>query len=245
VDSAVDSAVKPGDWSSAWWWAGWAAGYAAWVDFYNQQLQIPGLEAGLIYSRLVESCGVFWTFEHAVFLSDRHTELHLNAQGRPHKDGGLAVSYGDGWGLHCLNGVRVPAELALTPADQLDPVMIATEKNVEVRREIVKKIGLQNIVRKFGGKKIHRWECESYQEPYREHVIGLGQVEVAYPPAKLYYELLEFQLGPEVRARALKMNNPSVDEIHVEFVPEDIDTVQKALAWREQDMTFIQPTVRT
>jgi hypothetical protein len=210
------------------------------------QLGVEIPEGGLGYRDYAQHAGAFWAHEHCVFMSEKPTALHLNAAGRPHLDGGKpAIEYGDGWGLLMLNGVRVPHELVATAADKLDPVSIATEKNVEVRREIVKKIGLPNIVRKLGGKSVHAWECESYGAPYQQHVAGLGELEVAFPPSKLCYELLEFQFGPEVRARALKMNNPSVDEIHVEFVPEEINTVQEALAWREQDSVYIQPTVRT
>jgi hypothetical protein len=123
--------------------------------------------------------------------------------------------------------------------------LIATEKNVEIRREIVKKIGLQNIVRKLGGRRVHEASMDSYGTGYQQYVAGLGDVRVDFPPAKLSYELLEFQFGPEVRARALKMNNPSVDEIHVEFVPEEIETVEAALAWREGEDRFVQPDART
>jgi hypothetical protein len=250
VDSAVDSAVRSAvgvyDWAYP-WWGSLNPGWASFFMFMADVLKIEIPLGGHAYAELVKTCGFYWCFEHAVFLTEKPTAIHRNAAGRLHKDGGgLAIEYGDGWGLYMLNGVRVPRELVETAGPDLDPVSIAKEPNVEVRREIVKKIGLPSIVRRLGGKVVDSWDCESYSEPYKQHVAGLGQLSVAFTPAKLQYELLEFNFGPEVpRARALKMNNPSVDEIHVEFVPEEINTVQEALAWREQDTVYIQPTVRT
>jgi hypothetical protein len=75
-------------------------------------------------------------------VSDRPLEVHRNTNGL-HQDGGPAVLYRDGFSVWALNGVRVSQEIAETPADQLDPRLIATEQNVEIRREIMRKVGLK------------------------------------------------------------------------------------------------------
>jgi hypothetical protein len=45
-----------------------------------------------------------------------------------------------------LNGVKVPKEIVMTPASELNPKLILTEKNVQVRREILRKIGLSRFL---------------------------------------------------------------------------------------------------
>ena len=56
-----------------------------------------------------------------------------------HKDGGPAIAYSDGFSVWALNGVRCSQEIAETPADQLKSTLILSEKNAQVRAEIVKK----------------------------------------------------------------------------------------------------------
>ena len=49
------------------------------------------------------------------------------------------------------------------------------------------------------------------------------------------YELLEIDLKLDKHAHYLKMKNPSIDTYHLEGVPFECDTVEKALAWRDYE----------
>jgi hypothetical protein len=96
-----------------------------------------------------------------------------------------------------------------TPAEQVDPQRILTETNAEVRREIVRKVGIERV-------------CYALQARVLD---TLGE-----------YELLELDAGEGRRYRYLKMHNPSVPEIwHLEGVDNQVATVREALHWRKPE----------
>jgi hypothetical protein len=81
---------------------------------------------------------------------------------------------------------------------------IIKEKNVDVRRELIRKIGIERFVLKAGAKVLDK--CGDY-------------------------ELLSIKLSDNVSdARYLKMRNPSIGIFHVEGV--EGNTVQEALNFR-------------
>ena len=83
------------------------------------------------------------------------------------------------------------------------------EKNAEVRREIVRKIGIERVCQKLNAKVLDK---------------SLNGI----------YELLNLDLGDGRSRPYLKMRNPSIKTYHLEGVPIEIDTVEKALNWRNQ-----------
>ena len=112
-----------------------------------------------------------------------------------------------------LNGVKVPKEIVLTNWDKLDPKMVLTEKNVEIRREIVRKIGMERIIEKLGAKVIDK---------NVKTIDGINHE----------YELLMVDIGFGKKCPYLKMINPSIGTYHVEGVHPDCKTVNDALEWR-------------
>ena len=111
------------------------------------------------------------------------------------------------WALH---GVQVPKEIVLTPADKLDCNLILKEKNVEVRREIIRKIGIERVINKLGAKSIEK---------------SLDN----------QYELLNFDCIDGRFRPYLKMFNPSINTWHIEGIHPECNTIEKALAWRDND----------
>jgi hypothetical protein len=126
-------------------------------------------------------------------------------EGRLHGDGVPAVLWESGEQLHFLNGVLVPEGVALTPAGELDCRLVVETRNVEVRREVVRKIGIERVVTELGA------VCVDRQGDY---------------------ELLLLDLGDGRRRPFLKMRNPSVGVFHVEGVHPNCRTVREALTWR-------------
>jgi hypothetical protein len=104
-----------------------------------------------------------------------------------------------------LNGVEVTQEIVETPASLLDPRMITKERNAEVRRELVRKIGIERV-------------C-----------AGLGATCV---DSEGDYELLLLKIGDGRRRPYLKMLNPSIGVYHIEGVAPECQTVRAALDWR-------------
>ncbi|RLC38715.1 MAG: hypothetical protein DRH51_07995 [Candidatus Coatesbacteria bacterium] len=125
-----------------------------------------------------------------------------------HSETGPAIEFM--WGekefeIYCLNGVRVPATIALTPAEELDPHILLGTDNAEVRREIVRKIGIERVCKVLGAETIDK---------------------------KGDYELILLELGDSRRRPYLKMRNPSLGVYHIEGVHPSCNTVEEALKWR-------------
>jgi len=143
-------------------------------------------------------------------VSDFPKTLKVNAQNQPHCDDGPSHEWRDGWKLYHLNGVRMKEWHVMTPAEQLDPVRVMKEINVEVRRELIRKMGVELLLSSL---------------PHR--ILD----------TKGNYQVLSVDFPDLLQdARYLKMLNPSIGVWHMEGVERECDTVQKALNWRAQSI---------
>lgn len=180
---------------------------ASWLSFYNYCLDVLGLECCEIlrpHFEIAKHCGWWLPFDDVAILSEKPIEINLK-DGVLHKDGGPAIKYSDGFCVWALNGVRVPQSIAETPWDKIDVHMVLKETNAEIRREIVRKVGIERIVKELGAQMIDK------------------QGE---------YELLNIDMGDGRMRPYLKMTNPSIGVYHIEGVPPDTKTVRGALAFR-------------
>lgn len=189
------------------------AGYASWADYFNR---VCNVSINRSFLDMVENCGYYWTLDEVAILTERPNKIMRNAAGRLHCVDGMAIQYPDDWGIWSLNGVVVNEEIVMTPADKLDPKLIFSEKNAQVRSEIVRKIGIERVVQKIKTKVLDK---------------------------KQDYELLEFQKieGMRIKPKYLKMKNQSVGIWHVEGVPPEVTTVNEALAWRNGLTEWSEP----
>lgn len=157
---------------------------------------------GLLSS--AESCAWWWPFRGFVYPVPRLEECHLLA-GLPHRDGGPAIRYRNGFSIYALNGVRVPEWLAMTPAHAIDPMRFADIDDADVRREFVRKVGVVRIFDRFA----------TILDMQGDYTLG----SIAVDPRK--------------PRKYLKMLNPSLPGIwHLEAVHPSCWTVQHALNWR-------------
>jgi hypothetical protein len=162
----------------------------------------------LLAKELAQSCNWVWFYDNICFVVDRPKSIKKKGI-QLHSDGSPAVEFRDGWRVWFLNGVEVEQEIAETPADKLDPQLITKTKNAEVRREIVRKIGIERVLNKLGAQTIDK-------------VNG--------------YELVSVDIGHGEKRPYLKMKNPSIENVyHIEGVPPGIDTVEKALNYRKPE----------
>ena len=149
-----------------------------------------------------------WYHDKVAAISDRPEQLHRNTTGSLHCDGGPSITWRDGWKLWHLNGVPVEPWLAETRAEDIDPRKIADIANAEVRREFVRKIGLERIA----------YKCQA------ETLDTMGD-----------YALLRIDVGQGRKWTYLKMLNPSIGLWHVEGVPLECRTVEEALHFRKPE----------
>jgi len=194
---------------------------SSWLSLYECFGVVCGLQvvdrlSGLI--GLAKHCGWWAPYSTVCFLQDRPAKIHL-VDGRLHCDGGPSISYRDGFCVYSLNGVRVPDWLAIQRSGEIDPTRITEIKNAEIRREFVRKVGLERIR--------HKLEAELLDE---KKVV----LQTLYDDAwECTYRLEELHFGEGVRRRVLIMPNASLEGVtHVEYVPMECDTVEQAMNFR-------------
>ncbi|PSK88928.1 hypothetical protein CLV63_12816 [Murinocardiopsis flavida] len=106
-----------------------------------------------LWCALARSCGWWWPGEDVCVISERPTALHYepvpnDAHGgvRLHRDHGPAVVFADGWCVHALHGTHVPAWVVSVPTVE----RITAERNVEVRRTAIERIGWDAYIDRAG-----------------------------------------------------------------------------------------------
>ncbi len=204
VENSVDNSVWP------WLDGHWMSYFFSYYDFFFDVVGItnPVPEA---YSALHETSkmDVIYPFDDVCIVSMNPT-VHVNGDGRLHCENGPAIQYPQD-DYYFLHGVRVSKEIVETPAELLDPTMILTEANAEVRREIVRKIGIEKVCQKLNA-----------------NTIATGLDYVGAP-----CELLQLEVHGEIQ-KYIKLINPSVSGIfHIEGVPNECNTIEEALDSRK------------
>ena len=191
---------------------GYDSGWTAFYDFFqsigvkfDEEIKFD------IWKEFILHSGVFATVlcENVAFVCIRPCVVKTNSNDDLHCENGPAISWCDGYEEYALNGVWVTKEIVMTSKDKLDSKIILKETNAEVRREIVRKIGVEKISSDLGSKCIDK------------STDGV-------------YELLILNMGDGRRRPYLKMKNPSIGTWHIEGVSPEIKTVKEALVWRNQ-----------
>jgi hypothetical protein len=196
-----------------------AAAECAWAYEYHEtqerfrQYDISGFEKDWFPFVDAYEAGLwlFWLTDSEVVALSRPI-VHLNGS-QVHSEDGPAVYWPEGNEQYfVINGIQVPQVLGETAASELDPRLILHERNLEVRRELVRKIGVERI-------------CS-------ELAASIDQ--------EGDYELLMLNLDDDASLPFLKMKNPGTGAYHVEGATPECLTVASALVWRNQ--TDIPPT---
>jgi hypothetical protein len=113
--------------------------------------------------------------------------------------------------LYFLHGVHIePQYVHLVQVDHPNPKEVLAVKNVDIRRELIRRVGIEQFVDSL-------W-----------HKVIDTQGD---------YVLLDVLLNDNTwsNARFLKMLNPSIGVWHLEGVPNTVQTVEDALTWRNND----------
>ena len=113
-----------------------------------------------------------------------------------------------------MNGIEVPEWLASQTTNQINPKEFAKIKNVEVRREFVRKIGMERILEHIPHKMLDK------QGNYNLLLIDLGDEVGNWP--------------------YLKMLNPSIGCWHLECVSQECTTIQEAINFRASKLKSLK-----
>jgi len=151
VESQVGSAIY-NDRGGAFW-----SSWIAYVAFMRDVLgwSDPVLDRFQIDEDLATSCGWVWWHENVLAISDRPSIVNRDEQGRLHCETGPAIAYRDGWAIHAVHGVVVPADIIEDPAS-VTPSRIESESNAEIRRVMIERYGASRYLLDSGAKVIHR-----------------------------------------------------------------------------------------
>ncbi|WP_285606920.1 DUF6745 domain-containing protein [Actinokineospora globicatena] len=106
----------------------------------------PALDA---WTALARSCGWWWPGDDECVIAERPTVFALDNvpdTQRPHRDDGPAVVYPDGWAVHFWHGTAVPAWVLDDPT----PARIDAERNIEVRRCALERLGWPDYLARAG-----------------------------------------------------------------------------------------------
>lgn len=110
------------------------------------------------YEQTVRHAG--WWYPHRDFLMvcERPREIHLQSVTRPngtlrgqqlHREEGPALTWGDGWGVHALRGVQVPAWVVEQP-QRITVAAIEQAENAEQRRILLERYGWTRFMQDCG-----------------------------------------------------------------------------------------------
>lgn len=162
-------------------------------------------------------CGPGMLFREAAVVSKTPCEEHTNSDGRYHRENGPAILFEDGLAVWCLNGIDCGRYYVETPADKIDPRHVLSEKNVDIRAQLIRKIGIAKVFK--------------FLRPRTIDKDGNG------------YELLAIDVNGIFNAMYLKMVNPSTGEIHLEGVDRSCITIHQALIWRNSSFTTVPEVI--
>ena len=101
-----------------------------------------------------QACHWWWPMDGVCVITERHTVLMVDDRGRLHCETGPACAYADGWAIHAIHGVVVPADIIETPAS-LTVQRIEAEKNAEVRRVMIDRYGPARYITGSGATVVH------------------------------------------------------------------------------------------
>ena len=213
---SIGNSIRASVWNSC--YGQHDAGRLAVFDYFRS---ICGLETQTDKMRgqweLAQSAGWYLPHEYICWICERPSIVNLNSSNQLHCENGPALSYPDDWSIYALNGVVMKPEYILIQPDQLDPAIILKESNVDIRRELLRKIGISRML-------IYGKEVDS-QGNYK--LIDMSPIF-----GKNEWDQNRIEYAPY-----LLMQSPSIEGAqHLEGVSPECRTVEQAINWRASEV---------
>jgi hypothetical protein len=115
---------------------GYDSGWSAFYDYFQQiGIDLSEFDFNKWLTFLDSGIWASLFYENYAFVCAGPSKVNLNKDNNLHCESGMAIEWPSGWGLYFLNGVAVDDAVVTTPAESLDPNLVLTEKNAEVRRD--------------------------------------------------------------------------------------------------------------
>jgi len=193
--------------------SGWTYFYKAMRDIIGVSYEdIPEFEE---WEELLES-GIYGTllFSKVAFVVIRPREVILKNDDL-HCATGPAISWVDGTCSYFLNGIKVPEWLVMTDSGKILPSLALEEKNVDVQREIIRKVGAERMLKECKAKTLDVF-VDSHTKignEYKLMEMNIGSVsrkylyfEHASLPTVFYAQPVHPDLKRALHARAWMLN---------------------------------------
>jgi hypothetical protein len=138
-----------------WWWD-FGQFEAGWLSYYDFCAHL-GVDAEKLQGQMELAASAGWSvlFWEWALISARPLRIARDERGRLHSTDGAAVLYPDGFAVHAVHGVRVPADI-VEDRPSLTVARIEAEENAEVRRVMVELYGQERFLLDAGAAEIHR-----------------------------------------------------------------------------------------
>ncbi len=133
---------------------------APWLSYYDFLSRLGLVQADAVsgLKKVAVSAGWWWPYKNLCILTERPRELHRENRLYLHNENGMAIRYPDGWGIYAFRGIIVP-EYVINPPEPISLEMIEAEPNIEVRRVLIERFGLENYLSSGNLIKIHQDDC--------------------------------------------------------------------------------------
>jgi hypothetical protein len=142
------------------WECGFGSHDAGWVSHYDflRTIGVKGTESLDGITKLTKSCGWWWPYKDLCILTERPVSVKRDNRGRLHNEKGMVVRYADNWGFYAWHGVIVPDDVIMLK-EPITIERIAAERNIEVRRVLIERFGLDDYLKNGKVIKIHKDNC--------------------------------------------------------------------------------------
>lgn len=136
------------------------------AEFFETQIEIKDKKRLDILQELARSTHAYMFSELCCYLCERPTEFHVDELYRTHHSDGPAVVYGDGLDIFVWKNTR-----ATEYAIKIEPTVenIERQDNVETRRVLIDRYGIQKYILDTGGQIVHH---DRYGTLYRKNQLN-------------------------------------------------------------------------
>jgi hypothetical protein len=125
-----------------------------------------------------------YPLDNICIFADKFMYLKRNSSGQLHSDGSPCIEYKDGYKLWYLNGIDVGENIVMTPSEKLNPELVLKEKNADIQREIIRKIGAERCIKKLGATELDIWTDPKTNLKYKLLNFKLNNIDRKY----MYFE---------------------------------------------------------
>lgn len=143
------------------------------------------------YEKLGELSGFRFVHKEFCIVSEKPVILKTTKRENtylPHCENGPYIQWADGFGIFALNGIIVPRWLVETSSENIPIEKYFVETNVEIRKEIYRKIGAERFLKASNSELIDEWipqknEIETLtgdRNTYELYLLDLGFEKFKY-----------------------------------------------------------------